>query len=244
MENEANGPVLVTGAGAGIGRAVVDRLLADGREVLAWDRDADALREPFHREDEVEASVQRHVVDVSDAPEVRRTMTLAINKSPTLSAIVNCAGAVATSHTEKEWEEVLATNLMGCRNVVEAALGYLGPGSAIVNVSSLSAAFGGARMAAYSASKAGLEAYTRVLAVELAPRGIRVNAVAPGWIATESNMPNPDHSAFTGYLKRCPLARAGEPGEVAAAISFLLSDQASYITGQVLVVDGGWSISM
>jgi len=244
MEDKASGPVLVTGAGAGIGRAVVDRLLADGRDVLAWDRDADALREPFAHEDEAEVSLQRHVVDVSDAPEVRRTMALAVRKSPALSGIVNCAGIVASSHIDKEWEEVLATNLTGCRNVVEAALGHLGPGSSIVQVSSLSAAFGGARMGAYSASKGGLEAYTRVLAVELAPRGIRVNAVAPGWIATQSNMPAPDHPAFASYLNRCPLARAGQPDEVAAVISFLLSDQASYITGQVIAVDGGWSISM
>ncbi len=235
---------LVTGAASGIGRAIADRLLADGFIVLAWDIDADALRAPFNGEDPDQWTVCRYIVDVSDSSKVRETMSLAMRKHDSLSALVNCAGIVGKNRTDNDWNEIISTNLLGYRNVIEAALNHLESGASIVQISSLSASFGGASMAAYSASKAGIEACTRVLAVELGPKSIRVNTVAPGWIATESNTPDPDDPAYLSYRSRCPLGRAGAPDEVASVVAFLLSDASTYVTGQTIIVDGGWSISM
>jgi NAD(P)-dependent dehydrogenase (short-subunit alcohol dehydrogenase family) len=241
---QIEGPILITGAGSGIGRAIVARLIAEGVEVVGWDRDADALRTLPGGDETGKNRLHRHVVDVADQLRVRETMAQVVTKSPILSGIVNCAGIVTLTHTDQEWDEILATNLLGYRNVVEAALPYLTSGGAIVQVSSLSARFGGARMAAYSASKGAIESYTRVLAVELAIRRIRVNAIAPGWIATKSNLPDSTDPHHQAYQARCPLARAGEPEEVAEVAIFLLSRAASYVNGQVITVDGGWSISM
>ena len=244
MTDDNKGPVLVTGAGSGIGRAICDRLLTDGIEVVGWDIDADLLREPFKGEGEGVPEMHRYVVDVSDLTMVRETMAQVARKCDTLGGLVNCAAIVAINRTEIDWDKILATNLGGYVNTAEAAIPHLARDTAIVQISSLSASFGGSKMGAYSAAKGGVESYTRVLAVELANRTIRVNAIAPGWIATETNRPDPGSPAYINYTGRCPLARAGEAEEVASIAAFLLSTESSYINGQVITVDGGWSISM
>ena len=244
MTENNPGPVLVTGAGSGIGRAVCNRLLADGIGILGWDIDADLLREPFKGEGTDIPDIHRYIVDVSDVSLVRETMVQVNRKCATLGGLVNCAAIVAINRTEIDWDKILATNLGGYMNVAEAAIPHLAPDTAIVQISSLSASFGGSKMGAYSAAKGGVEAYTRVLAVELAGRRIRVNAIAPGWIATETNRPDTGSPAYINYTGRCPLARAGEAEEVASVTAFLLSVESSYVNGQVITVDGGWSISM
>ncbi|HDS30903.1 MAG TPA: SDR family oxidoreductase [Firmicutes bacterium] len=237
-------PVLITGAGSGIGRAIANRLLADGVSVIAWDKDPELLREPFSDEEKSTPEIFRYVVDVSDSASVRETMAKITVKNPRISGLVNNAAIVGITHTESEWDEILSVNLNGYRNTVESTVNHLIPDSAIVQISSLSAHFGGAGMAAYSASKAAVEACTRVLAVELAVRKIRVNSVCPGWIATESNKPDLADPQFISYMARCPMSRAGNPEEVAHVVAFLLSSESGYINGQVITVDGGWSISM
>ena len=175
-------------------------------------------------------------------------MASAIERFGKLDVLVNNAG-LGTNHdaldaTEEEWDELMAVNLKGAflacqaagRHMVERGYGR------IVNMSSQAAAVGLRRHAAYSASKAGLEGLTRVLALEWAPHGVTVNAVAPTFIRTPGTAERLDDPAFLeDVLARIPVGRVGSTTEVAAAVIFLASPAASLITGAVLPVDGGWT---
>ena len=162
-----------------------------------------------------------------------------------LSGVVNCAGVLrearADEMPEAEADAMWAVNVMGAGRVTRAALAHLGAGTAVVNISSIVGAIGRfAGTAMYSASKAGLEGLTRVLACELAPRQIRVNAIAPGYIRVPMA---PSWASMSGgeevLTGQVPLGRLGEVGEVADVVEFLLSDRSSYVTGSVVRVDGG-----
>jgi NAD(P)-dependent dehydrogenase (short-subunit alcohol dehydrogenase family) len=230
---------LVTGASRGIGHDLALALAHAGAQVVAGARSIPELEEE---------GIHPVELDVRERRSVDAAVASAIERFGKLDVLVNNAG-LGTNHdaldaTEEEWDELMAVNLKGAflacqaagRHMVERGYGR------IVNMSSQAAAVGLRRHAAYSASKAGLEGLTRVLALEWAPHGVTVNAVAPTFIRTPGTAERLDDPAFLEeVLARIPAGRVGTTTEVAAAVIFLASPAASLITGAVLPVDGGWT---
>ena len=233
--------ILITGAARGIGLAVAQAAIAKGARVVLADVDGAAL---------AGQALPYVVMDVSDAGSVAAGMAQAVATLGCLDGLVNNAAMLDESHaadvTEARFERVLSVNLTSILRVSQAALPHLG-GGAIVNTLSTQAMFGQANSVAYATAKGGGLNLSRAMAVDFAPRGIRVNAVAPGFIDTRmAVMADGTHEHTTEWFKdiyvgrrKIPLARAGTPDDCAGAYLFLLSDMALYITGQCLAVDGG-----
>lgn len=225
--------VLVTGASRGIGAAVAAAFVEAGDRVAGLSRSGTAPD-----------SVLALAADVTDAGAVSRAASVAAAAHGTVEVLVACAGAsrdaLATRTDPSAWDEALSTNLTGAFNAVRAVL----PGmlrsrrGRVVLVSSVIAARGGVGLSAYAASKGGVEGLTRALAREVAPRGVCVNAVAPGLIDTAMTADLSDR-ARSDYLAAIPAGRLGRTEEVVAPVLFLASPGASYITGAVVGVDGG-----
>jgi glucose 1-dehydrogenase/3-oxoacyl-[acyl-carrier protein] reductase len=242
----------VTGAGSGIGRATALRLANEGAAIAAIDLSQETADETA---DLILAGGGKAVgaaADVRDLASVNEACQRALAAFGAIHYLVNNAGVVRMSHfadvSEEEWDLVLDTNLKGMFLVTQAvapAIAEAG-GGAIVNLSTIEseivAAASGHPQVHYNASKGGVKMLTKALAVELARDGIRVNAVAPGPIATSfipgGNVRSDDSWAYLS--QRLLVDRVGEPEDVAAAISFLLSSDASFITGTQVPVDGGW----
>lgn len=225
---------VVTGGGRGIGRAVVEALAED-----AWVAAADvAFPQPAGPAD------LELVTDVRDAVSVSAAVERVAKERGGLDWLICCAGIVrdrvSWKLTDAEWADVLAVNLTGAFHAARAAAPHLRRSSSgrIVFVGSINGVRGNFGQANYAASKAGLIGLARTLALELARDRVTVNVVAPGFIATEMtrNLPEDVHERA---VQRTPLARIGRPAEVAAAIRFLCSEAAGFITGAVLPVDGG-----
>ncbi len=227
---------LVTGAGRGLGRAICRRLAADGHVVKAVDIDpasAEATAEM------VDGS--SHRCDVGDADAVR---ALADEVGP-VDILVNNAGiwrfGPILDAPEADLNDVLRVNLLGtvhCCRAFTPGMAENG-GGAIVNLSSAAAAMHAAGVGIYPASKGAIELLTQQLAVELGPRAIRVNAVGPGLIVTEGTAANYEGDRQRERSRAVPLQRVGEPTDIANVVAFLVSDQAGYVSGQVIYVDGG-----
>jgi NAD(P)-dependent dehydrogenase (short-subunit alcohol dehydrogenase family) len=240
--------VIVTGASAGLGVAFAKAVAEAGADVVLAARRADRLEETKKI---VEAAGRRAAAvaaDVSVPEQCDAVVAQAQRAFGRVDVLVNNAGLgtayPAIRETPEQFRAVIDVNLNGCYWMAQACGRVMEPGSSIINVSSvLGLTTAGLPQAAYSASKAGLIGMTRDLAQQWSGRrGIRVNALAPGFFPTEMT----DHyqpGYLEGQLKRAPLGRVGEPEELAAALVFLASTAAAYITGQVLVVDGGFTIT-
>jgi 3-oxoacyl-[acyl-carrier protein] reductase len=235
--------VLVTGAGRGLGAATAERLAQDGWDVVVNYRHTAEGAESVRTT--VEAMGQRCLVvkaDVSRWDEVQAMVAETLDRLGRLDAIVNNAGIYKRAKVGAlelaDWHEALDVNLTGSFMVVKAAEPHLPDGARIVNFTSVLGAMGSKHGAHYSASKGGVIAMTKSLAKEFAPRGILVNCVAPGAIATEMiGQDSPEERQ--AREKTIPLGRVGEPHEISGVVSFLLGPDASYITGHVLHVNGG-----
>jgi 3-oxoacyl-[acyl-carrier protein] reductase len=241
-----NGRVaIVTGAARGIGRAIANILAQRGAEIVIADRNPEiSLATAKDISSQTGKSVISIPTDVSNLDSARNMVEQAINIHSHIDILVNNAGVTRDTlilrMEEDDWDIVLDTNLKGAFNCSKSVIRYMMKQryGRIVNISSVSGQAGQVGQTNYSASKAGLIGFTKALAREVASRNITVNAVAPGFIPTTLTNDLADELK-QAILKATPLGRMGEPEEVAYAVAFLASDEAAYITGQVLAVDGG-----
>lgn len=232
---------LVTGASRGIGAAIATQLAVDGYFVVGTATSVAGAQTIANRLGDQGTGM---ALDVSDSDSVSSLMTRVAEISNSPLVVVNNAGITKDNllmrMSEAEWSEVLDTNLSGAFRVTKPALRAMlkARWGRIVNVGSVVARLGNPGQGNYVASKAGLEGFTRSLAMEVASRGVTVNAVAPGFIATDMTDSLTEEQTAT-MLERIPLGRMGNSQEIAAAVSFLCSEHAGYITGQTLQVNGG-----
>jgi NAD(P)-dependent dehydrogenase (short-subunit alcohol dehydrogenase family) len=239
------GAVVVTGAARGIGMAIATLLAQSGYRVIGLDLNADAINAAMAALPGAGHSALAG--DARDEALLRRACEAAVLVGG-LSGFVANAGRArpgpSTEYATSDWEELLSINLTAGFLGARVAASVAGENVSIVFISSINATLGFGGRAAYSAAKAGAEGLVRSLAVEWAPRGIRVNAVAPGAVATEmqAEFRATGYGTVDTYVERIPMGRYAQPNEIAEAVRWLISDRASFVTGAILPVDGGWSI--
>jgi 3-oxoacyl-[acyl-carrier protein] reductase len=235
---------IVTGASQGLGKAVAIALGMNGAKVICLARNADKLAKTVKEIEAAGGSAEAVSCDVTDRAAAAAAINGAKEKHGRLDILVNNAGItrdkLARGMSDEEWDDVIATNLTSCFVCCRAAAGIMRRAKygRIINMASISGLIGNPGQANYSASKAGMIGLTRTLSKELISRGVTVNAVAPGFIASEMTAELGD-VVLDEVKKRIPAKRVGEPEEVAAAVLFLASKDAGYISGQTIVVDGG-----
>src|SRR6516225_1188913 len=238
---------VITGAARGIGRACAERFLEDGCKVVITDVDGDNLAKTAA---EIGRQHDLRVIacDVVRRADVDRAVATAVKEFGGLDIMVNNAGVARNQDlldiSEKDFDDVIAINLKGAFFGVQAAAKQMiaqGGGGVIINMSSVNALLAIPSLATYAISKGGMKQLTSVAAVALAPHRIRVVAVGPGTILTDmvASAIFSSEDARRSVLSRTPIGRGGDPGEVAAVVAFLASDDASYITGQTIYPDGG-----
>lgn len=242
--------VLVTGASRGLGRRFATALAGAGAKVALCARDEGQLQD-------VAASIKNNggealpiVMDVTDQASVKAGITAAEDALGPLRAVVNNSGIATTKRLldvdqAKDWDPVIAVNLTGAWLVAQAAANAMaahGQGGSIINISSILGQRTNPGVIAYNAAKAGLDMVTREMAAELAKLGVRVNALAPGYIETDMNRAYWSTPPGKALMSRVPMKRLGQEEDLDGPIIFLASDASSYVTGQVLGLDGGHSV--
>jgi len=245
MRDDSGKVALITGGGRGIGRAIAETFARAGHTVVInyskSAKDAEALSESLSTGS---AAVVAEQADVSDPAQARRMIDKVASQYGGIDVLVNNAGITRDGYlmlmSDEDWHEVISTNLTGVFNCCRAVTGHMisQRGGVIVNVASLSGIDGLPGQTNYAAAKGGVISFTRAFSKELAPFGIRVNAVAPGVIETEMTGALSERTK-EGLLSAIPLKRFGSPDEVASVVRFLASDDASYITGETICITGG-----
>ena len=235
---------MVTGAARGLGRAMAQALAAHGASVWLCGRDQAALQEATQG---IDGQVHTLAFDVGNETETNEGIRAFLAQAGRWDILVNTVGQRRREPLDRlpphALRELLEVNLVGAWNLCRQAAPVMqaqGTGS-IINITSIAGPIARAGDAAYTTSKGALEAMTRALAAELGPHGVRINAIAPGYFATETNAPMVEDAGVADWLtRRTSLGRWGQAPEIAGAAVFLASDAASYVTGQVLAVDGGY----
>ena len=242
---ELDGKVaLVTGGAQGIGRVISEELAGQGAHVILGDVNLEGAEKTAAELKQTGAKTSAVRIDVSSSSDVQRAFDSIAKKYKLVDILVNNAGitrdGLLVRMKEVDWDLVMNINLKGSFLCSQQAAKQMmkQKNGAIVNIASIVGLIGNFGQANYSASKAGLIGFTKTLAREVAPRGIRANAIAPGFIDTEMTRVLED-SVREKLIEQIPLARLGEPEDVARCVSFLVSEKASYITGQVISVNGG-----
>jgi 3-oxoacyl-[acyl-carrier protein] reductase len=236
---------VVTGASRGIGRSIATVLAAEGATVVAAARDEAKLAELVREIEAASGKAMPVSLNVADPESIDAVFARVLEVHGRIDILVNNAGITRDNLLLRmkpaEWNDVLATNLTGVFLCTQAVMKPMIKQRAgrIVNVSSVVGLMGNAGQANYAASKAGILGFTKSVAREVASRNITVNAVAPGFIETDMThaMPDKAREAMVGSI---PLGRVGQPEDIAHAVAYLVSDAASYVTGQILAVDGGF----
>ncbi len=248
MSRFAGHVAIVTGAGRGIGEAIARRFAAEGARVAVVSRTEANSQSVSDSINAAHGEVSKpHAVDVADFDAVQAAAERILADFGRADILVNNAGitrdTLAMRMSSEDWDAVLDTNLKGAFNFIRAVLRPMvrQRSGRIINISSVSGLLGLAGQANYAASKAGLIGLSKSVAREIASRGITVNVVAPGFIETDMTS-GLSEEIRNGALGQIPLSRFGAAGDVAAAVAFLASPEAAYISGQVLAVDGGMSM--
>jgi len=230
---------IVTGAGSGIGRAIARRLAEEGYSIIVADRVAEGAAETVRLLTKDGYTARAEVLDITDSAATQRLIDGAAN----LRVLVNCAGIFNTRNfdalTADDFRRMYEINLVAMFTLCQQAARVLPEGGRIVNLASR-AAFGARNFAHYVASKAGVAGFTKALALELAAKQITVNAVAPGVIATDMLLERPE--GLEGLRVQQPTGKLGAPEHIAHAVAFFVDPRAEFVTGQVLIVDGGRSV--
>jgi 3-oxoacyl-[acyl-carrier protein] reductase len=235
---------VVTGASQGLGKAVAIRLATNGATVVCLARNAEKLAATVQEIEAAGGRAEAVTCDVTDRQAAKQAIEAVSQKHGRLDILVNNAGItrdkLMRGMSDEEWDDVIATNLTSCFVCSRTAAGIMrrAKSGRIINMASISGLIGNPGQANYSASKAGMIAITRTLSKELVNRGVTVNAVAPGFIASEMTE-ELGEVVLEEAKKRIPAKRLGTADEVAAAVLFLASADAAYISGQTIVVDGG-----
>ena len=248
MEQLAGKTAIVTGAGRGIGNAIARRFASEGATVILISRSASSCggaAEEINKE--FPGSCTAYPCDVADYDAVQETAAAILANFPQIDILVNNAGITRDTlmlrMKEEDWDSVMATNLKSAFNMVKAFQRVLmkSPAGRIINMSSVVGLTGNMGQANYAASKAGLIGFTKSLAQEFASRKVTRTAIAPGFIATDMTDAIPE-KIKEEMLKKIPLGSLGEPNDIASLTAFLASDDARYITGQVITCDGGMTM--
>jgi 2-hydroxycyclohexanecarboxyl-CoA dehydrogenase len=234
---------VVTGAARGLGRAIALRLASDGAAVAVWDLDRQGVEETAERIRKSSGRALPCIANAASAPDIAAAAAHTRAELGPILILVNNAAispfAPFETITEQMWDDLLAVNLKGpflCTKAIIPDMLAAGWGR-IINISSSSAQTGASAQAHYVASKAGVIGFTKALAIEYATTGITVNNVPPGFVNTEGLRASPVD--IEGYARKTPMKRAGRPENIAAAVAFLASEEADYVTGHTLSVNGG-----
>jgi meso-butanediol dehydrogenase/(S,S)-butanediol dehydrogenase/diacetyl reductase len=247
MQRFTDKVVIVTGAGSGIGKATAQRFSDEGAKVVLADKENERLQKMFQSLPQDRTAAQ--LTDVSDHAQVKRLVEFAVKKFGTLDVLINVAGIFAegdvTEVSIEDWQQVQQTNVNGVFYGAREAIPHLEKTKGcIVNVASVSGLGGDWKMSAYNTSKGAVVNLTRVLAMDFAKKGIRVNSVCPTFTYTAMTADMADDKALIAkFAERIPLGRGAQPEEIASVIVFLASSDAGFVTGVNLPVDGGLTAS-